>query len=255
MRDVLLASDPLVLGAWVLLFMVVLSAGSTALGFAAERAFPTRRIFQVALWPGQLRFELLGNLIFISVATLAFTAALAGGVVRFSEETLLAGALTFLALMMGFQLFYWLLHRAMHTKVLVRFHAWHHRSHVTTPLSGQSMSLVESCLWMAGYVGLPWLFSLWLPISFWGWAAYIAFNVSGNVFGHSNVELGASVKAAPFANPFVFHALHHARWRGHYGFQAALMDRLFGTEFSDWPALFERVSSGHPLESLKETQR
>ncbi len=93
------------------------------------------------------------------------------------------------------------------------------------------------------------------PISFWGWAAYLVFNVSGNIVGHANVELASapngSRAASLFANPWVYHALHHARWTGHYGFQAALMDRLGGTEWSDWPALFTRVREGRAMASLK----
>ena len=30
-----------------------------------------------------------------------------------------------------------------------------------------------------------------------------------------------------------------------------MMDRLCGTEWEDWPALYDRVASGHPLDSLK----
>jgi hypothetical protein len=40
----------------------------------------------------------------------------------------------------GFQAFYWTLHRAM-LQHLLFVHRWHHRSRVTTPLSGQSMSV------------------------------------------------------------------------------------------------------------------
>jgi hypothetical protein len=54
------------------------------------------------------------------------------------------------------------------------------------------------------------------------------------------------------ANAFVYHALHHARWTGHYGFAAALMDRAFGTGWPDWFELHERVATGHPLTSLRQ---
>ncbi len=30
-----------------------------------------------------------------------------------------------------------------------------------------------------------------------------------------------------------------------------MMDRLFGTEWDDWPARYEQIASGHPLTSLK----
>ena len=30
------------------------------------------------------------------------------------------------------------------------------------------------------------------------------------------------------------------------------MDRLFGTEWKDWPVLLQRVMDGQPMKSLKE---
>ena len=232
-----------------------LTVVSAVLGFALERALPQRRVFDLPLFPGQLRFELLGNAVFLAVATVTVTLALRLGVVRFGYGGALAGALTFGVMVPGFQVFYWLLHRAMHHRALVRIHRWHHRSQVTTPLTGQSMSVFEALGWMLGYVGLPCLLSQFAPISFWGWAGYLAFNVFGNIVGHANVEptarQAATRGATWFANPFVFHALHHARWTGHYGFQGAMMDRLLGTEWSDWPALYEQIVSGRGLTSLK----
>jgi sterol desaturase/sphingolipid hydroxylase (fatty acid hydroxylase superfamily) len=237
-------------------FFAGLTLLATGLGFALERLLPRRKIFDVPLFPGQYRFELLGNAIFLAILTTTLTVSLRAGIVRLGPDSFARSGLSFLALMFGFQAYYWGLHRAMHTRALVRFHRWHHRSHVTTPLTGQSMSPVEACGWMVGYVGLPWAFSLLVPIGFWGWAGYLAFNVAGNVVGHSNVEptlrTGASRAASTFLNPYVYHSLHHARWTGHYSFQAALMDRLMGTEWNDWRALYDRIVSGQPLKSLKE---
>nr|MBK7070640.1 sterol desaturase family protein [Deltaproteobacteria bacterium] len=125
-----------------------LTVVSAALGFALERALPRRRVFDLPLFPGQLRFELLGNAVFLAVATVTVTLALRLGVVRFGYGGALAGALTFGVMVPGFQVFYWLLHRAMHHRALVRIHRWHHRSQVTTPLTGQSMSVFEALGWM-----------------------------------------------------------------------------------------------------------
>jgi Delta7-sterol 5-desaturase len=255
--EALHTASPSTIALLVFAFFATLTVTNVAIGFWVEHLYARYKIFDLPLARGQYRFELIGNVVFLAVTTLAFTAVLSAKVVHFAPETFFRGAATFLALMIGFQAYYWVLHRAMHTKALIRFHSWHHRSHVTTPLSGQSMSFVESCGWMIGYVGLPLVFSMIEPISLWGWASYMVFNVSGNIVGHSNVELGARLHAtrvsALFSNPLVYHCLHHARWRGHYSFQAAFMDRLLGTEFEDWPALYAKVSSGRPLQSLKET--
>lgn len=240
----------------VLVFFVGLTLVSLGVGFAVERALPGKRIVAVPLAEGQLRFEALGNVVFLGIATVSFTAALRSEVVRFGEPSVGRDVGTFFALLVSFQVFYFFLHRAMHTRALLFLHRWHHRSRVVTPLSGQSMSAGEALGWMIGYVGLPLLLSRLVPIGFTGWAAYTAFNVFGNIVGHANVEPtakpAATRAASIFANPFVYHALHHARWTVNYGFQAAGMDRLFGTECDDWEDLYARVSSGRPMATLHE---
>lgn len=237
-------------------FFAGISCASIALGFALERALPSKRIWALPLDPGQLRHELIGNTLFLVVATSSAAAAIAGGWAQLGPESWLRGTSTFVALVLGFQAYYYALHRLMHRRAFVRFHRWHHVSRVTTPLSGQSMSPVEALGWMVGYVGLPIAFSWLVPISFTGAAAYVGYNVFGNIVGHANVEL---VPRRPWlrwtallSNTFIFHALHHARWTGHYGFAAALMDRLCGSEWSDWEVLHARVTEGMPLTNLRQ---
>jgi len=239
---------------WVAAAFVGLTLLSTALGFLLERLLHRRQIWSVPLDPGQYRFELRGNLNFLAVHVLVVVAAIHLGWLRLGDAS---PALTWVALYFAFQLYYYPMHRALHHRALVRFHRWHHRSRVTTPLSGQSMSVVEALGWTVGYVGLPALFSqLVAPISAEGWVAYLAFNVYGNIVGHANVELMSGLSrrrlASFFAPPFVYHALHHARWTGHYGFASSTLDRLLHTEFSDWRPIHERVAAGRALESLKE---
>lgn len=239
----------------VFAFFAGLTLVGLAAGFAAERALPGRRVVALPKAPGQVRREIVGNGVFLGVTTVTFTLALARGWATFGEGWA-RGLATFTALFFGFQVFYYALHRAMHAPGLLPIHRWHHASQVTSALSAQSMSPVEALLWMLGYVGLPVLLSRVAPISPGGWMAYMVFNVLGNVGGHANVELtapaGATRAATWLANPFVFHALHHARWVGHYGFGSAMMDRLWKSEHADWPALYRRVIAGQPLTRFNE---
>jgi sterol desaturase/sphingolipid hydroxylase (fatty acid hydroxylase superfamily) len=223
-----------------------------SLGFLLER-LPIPRVWALPLDRGQLQHELLGNLVFIALTSVCFFAALSGA--RFAQPTAFANAITFVSLLVGFQIYYYFLHRLLHTRALIRFHRWHHVSRVTTPLAAQSMSWFEVLAWAFGYAALPTLLSCCLPISLEAWTAYMAFNMLGNIIGHANVELLPKLPApeqfALAANPSLFHALHHARWTGHFGFQSAALDRLFGTEWSDWPALHARVGAGRALTDLR----
>ncbi|MCA9656905.1 MAG: sterol desaturase family protein [Myxococcales bacterium] len=247
-------SLPALLGVVALAF-VGLALASSALGFLGERLLRRRRIWDVALEPGQYRFELVGNLKYLAVHIPMATAFLGFGWLRFGDGS---GLATFAGMYLGFQLYYYFLHRALHHRALVRFHRWHHRSRVTTPLTGLSMGFVEALGYAVGFYVLPAALSQlgaapWL--AFDGWLAYMVFNNFGNIVGHGNFELGSPITrsrvVAIFQPPFVFHALHHARWVGHFGFASAGYDALFGTEFADWRELHRRVYAGSPLPYLK----
>lgn len=256
MPEVVSAASFSSLLASVLAILLTVTVSASLLGFAAERALPRRRIFAVPLADGQIGLELVGNVVFVAITTLTVSAALHARVIRFGPASTGRSAATFAVMFVAFQAFYWFLHRAMHTKPLLFIHRWHHRSRVTTPLTGQSMSAGEALGWMVGYVGVPVVLSRVAPLGFSGWAAYLACNAFVNVFGHSNVELTTKATATRtgslFGNAFVYHSLHHARWTVNYSFQGAAMDRLFGTESPDWEELYARVDSGQPLTSLAE---
>ncbi len=232
---------------------------SVALGYALEAAMRSRRIWAISLRSGQLRRELLGNAMFLAIAVPTTALALRFDWIRFARpEDASTGRMvaTFGAMYLGFQAFYYVAHRLMHHRAVVRIHRWHHESRVTTPWTGQSMSWAEALVWMLGYFGLPALFSLVTPLSFSGWAWYLVFNVVGNLVGHANVETVGPSRTlwwrSAIAGVFTFHALHHARWTGHYGFGSAWADRLFRTEWTDWPELHARVWRGDALSNMKE---
>lgn len=258
MRDFLEhASLPTLLAATSAFFIVNTLIG-LAIGFALERAMPERRIWSDPLAPGQLRHELIGNGVFVTVSIVCATALLGARVLRFGEPGAWPAVLTFFALNFGFQGYFYALHRTLHHPRLLRFHRWHHVSRVTTPLSGQSTHVVEAIGWMGGYVLLPLVLSLMVPISASGLVVYMAYNVIGNIVGHANVEV---VPVAPglrtrslLATVFTYHALHHLRYTGHFGFASTWMDRAFGTEWPDWMTLHARVDAGESL-TLAETRQ
>lgn len=246
-----------VLARWIAtaLFVVVATCIGLVCGYALER-LTRRRVWSVPLDPGQTRTELVGNGIFIATAIGALGLAWQEGWVHFGDDSPARVAGTFAALFVTFQAWFYVMHRALHTRALVRFHRHHHKSRVTTPLSGQSVGVVEALLWMVGYVGLPVVLSRVAPVSFVGVVAYLAFNITGNIMGHANAEVVPPSKTlwwrSTLATVFTYHALHHARWTGHYGYACTWTDRLAGTEWEDWPGLHAQVWEGRPMTSLKE---
>lgn len=238
----------------VFAFFAGLTIVSSSVGFLYERLLRHRRIWDIPLKPGQLAVEARYNVLFVAVQTASLAAALGTGFLRLSDGG--SAWLTAIAVHVVFQIYYYALHRAMHHPRLIRVHRHHHWSQVTTPLSGQSVSFVEALGWAVGYVGAPALLSLVMPVSAVGLTGYLVFNVYGNLVGHSNFEVFGrratmNRTLALVSPPFLFHALHHARWTGHYGFATAWTDRLLGTEWPDYLPLEERIQDGHPLTSLK----
>lgn len=231
-----------------------LTAISSAVGFLLEaRLGATRRIWSLPLAEGQLRWELLGTLRFVVMAAFVFAGLLS--TVSFAEESFGSIALTFGTCWLGFEVYYWGLHRLMHLKPFYRFHRYHHDSRVTTPLTGYSMSTVESAGWLLGLAGVPFLASLLTPISLTGFLLYHAlYQIPGNVVGHANIDFfpaaAHSRTGSWISHPIVYHALHHARFNNHYSFGSSFMDRLLGTEWADWPELHAQVIAGEPMRKL-----
>ncbi len=241
--------------AWLHCLTVVagVSLLSTAIGAVLER-WPSgrRRVWAIEVSPAQLRAERRRYAAFVLILASLATLWLRAGLIRFGGEGIAHAALSFGLMWIGFQVYYYGLHRLLHTRVLYRFHAAHHASRVTTAWSGQSLGLVEALGWIAGLLVLPALIGLVVPLSPAGCLAYFVANTFVNVVGHANVELNPLSRRSLtwLAHPWTYHALHHARFDRNYAFASPLMDRLFGTEWADWPELHARVFAGEALTSL-----
>jgi len=215
-----------------------------------------RKIFDLPLKRGQLNRELLGNVLWHLMSIPLFAWCLTSGVLRFGDG-LAREAMTFFLCVYAFQALYWFLHRAMHWPPVFFVHKWHHDSLVTTPLTGFSMHPLEGLGWMVCFVGPAALVSLFTEVGFWGYLAFVAVAWTGNIVGHINAEMMPALSSTKwgsrlYGNPVSYHCLHHARFDGHYGFATSWMDAIFGTQWSDWVAVSNRVRGGEPLTKLRE---
>ncbi len=84
-----------------------------------------------------------------------------------------------------------------------------------------------------------------------GLALYGLANYALNVLGHSNVEVFpgwfARSRLGRWLVTPTYHALHHARYRGHYGLFTSVLDRCFGSVYADYEMVQQRASAGQGL--------
>lgn len=243
---------------WASALFVSLTLVSLAAGYAVERRTwaTAGKIFDVPARRGQLRHEVIGTALFHVIWLPAVAGALASGLVRFSGG-LGRELVTFFGAMFFFQVYYWLMHRAMHWRPLFFLHRWHHRSLVTSPMTGFSMSPLEAVGWTVGFLAPAALLSLAGGAGAWGYLGFLGVAWYGNIAGHANAEYMPALTSTRwgsrlFSNPISYHALHHARFDRHYGFATAWMDAILGTQWPDWIPLSRRVRGGAPMTSLRE---
>lgn len=123
---------------------------------------------------------------------------------------------------------FWASHRALHSRLLKRFHGPHHRSVVTTPFSTYSFHPVEA-LMLGNVILLPMLVH---EFSFWALASVPVFSLFFNCVGHANYDFFPRVSYGHWFAASRRHHLHHACHSGNYGFQFTFMDRLFRTRLA-----------------------
>jgi sterol desaturase/sphingolipid hydroxylase (fatty acid hydroxylase superfamily) len=228
------------------------------LGWAATntRLAERWRVYRRSLAAGQLRSEAQAALVVVLCDALLvglFRYYAGPRMVPFSVPVAL---LSYAWMFVGFEVWFYVSHRLLHTKALYRFHAQHHVAQVTEPLTSLSFSLVERLVLMGGGLGLVLLAMEMMPVTYVGLMTYILTNYLLNVVGHGNTEwlpkrFVSSWLGRLFFTP-TFHALHHARYQGHYGLFTVVLDRWFGTAFQDYPQVHARAREGVGLVRIGE---
>lgn len=256
--------EPLTLQAWLastlqllaffLARTVVVAGGAMAL--LRTRLGQARRVYRHAFAPGQLRSELLSGARNLALDAALITLAHQGGLFEFVDFGWGVLAATFLVLFAWYEVWFFATHRLLHHEWLYPLHAQHHVAKVVHPLTSLSFSLVERLLLQLGAIAFIALVSRVMPMTRAGALAYFSFNYVMNVWGHSNVELLPAgfhrTRPGRFFFSASFHAMHHARYDGHYGLFTQVLDRLFGSAWADVDEVQSRAARGEGLERLGE---
>ena len=180
-------------------FATVVNLASIAFFSVVERVLvSSKRIYDVPLRDRQLARELLGNGLFVLIFAAAMTLVFMNGRIETAAFSWGGAAITFFGALVTFDLYYYALHFAMHTRALAPIHDWHHQSRVNTPWSSLSMSPVEAALWLVGIVLWPVLTAGVLPFVPEAYLAWLVFFWFSNTMGHINVEIvPAQASASP----------------------------------------------------------
>jgi Delta7-sterol 5-desaturase len=210
-------------------------------------------VFRISFAKGQVKAEVKTQLINCVVDCVIFWSILKLGLIKSVGGN---AALTFAVAFVGFEIWFYTLHRILHFKRFYFLHKHHHIARVTNPFSGFSSSITERALLDIGnYIPVIAL-SYFAPVSLLGFSLqYMAIMVI-SMYAHSNVECYTTRWNDSFLSRLLstssHHALHHARFIGNYGFFTNLLDHFCKTEFSDSREVQQRAAEGLALTSLHE---
>ena len=232
-------------------------------GFALSHATAfgaRRRIYRIAFEPGQLGREATAGLLALAFDAAAFaTLFKLGAVEQATSDSLGRAVATFALMFVWIEVWFYVSHRAMHSRPLYWIHRQHHVAKVTNPLTSISFSIAERAVLVGGIAAFAALASRIMPFSVPGLVAVLATNDLMTVFVHANVEfvprrVATSWLGRVFITPS-FHAMHHARFRGNFGLYTRFLDRWFGTDFDDVDWVYGRAASGQGLTRFGEHRR
>lgn len=239
---------------WILLGAVVLIVATEYV--VESRALKSRRIFDIPIPPNQRKREFVHSW-HMCLDAIVFYVLIYIGILRPSTFTWSATLVTFLIFAVWVEIYFYAVHRAMHSiKWLRPIHREHHLSMVNTAHSGFASSMPEKIILLSFAAIFIAVLSWFVDITMAGIAAFYAYYYVIVVGGHCNTEfpfLSRTMQKLGLATPTA-HALHHARFNVNYGFGLVLVDRLLGTYSSETDTLRDRALAGNGYKSLKRAK-
>lgn len=221
--------------------------------------FKEHRVYKVAIPSKQRRREILNSWHVVSDAIVLYAITTLNWI-NFSETSLSTTSIsttviTFLALFIWVETWYYHIHRLMHKyNWFYKFHKQHHLSMVLTPLSSIAMSSVEKWIFYSfAWFGFLAIASWFIPINVYGIVVYFVLHFAISLHGHSNTEAASAtlffskIGLASSAS----HAIHHARFNKNYGFITMFWDKTCGSYAEDTMEMQRNAIEKQGAPSLK----
>jgi lathosterol oxidase len=170
---------------------------------------------------------------FVGTEACMLTAVLSLGLVRIAAPSIGKTALVLSIGLAWWELWFYVGHRLLHTRLLYRFHRPHHAAvgvHPSLSFGAFETALLSSGFYAPLIVASRAFDAVSAPTLVIAFAGAYALNVLSHV---ESAPLSDWIARSPLRhvlNPPRYHAQHHARARGNYGLNAPWFDRLFGTE-------------------------
>lgn len=171
------------------------------------------------------------------------------GVFQFvTDFTWGAFLLTFAAMFVWVEIYFYYSHRLLHHPKLFWLHRQHHQQMPLNPWTSLSFSVGERVIVLFGAVVVPALITQFVAVPAVAILGYFFLNYVLNVFGHLNVEVIPNRWVRSFWGRWLltptYHGLHHIRYRGHYGLFTPFLDKLHGSYFEDYPEFHQQKYEG-----------
>jgi lathosterol oxidase len=216
-----------------------------------------RKIYNLPLPPQQLRNEIKQGVKLLAMDTLILFLVLRMGIIHFSQTTLLEDSLVFAGHFLFFEVYFYIMHRVQHTRVLFRFHGIHHRARICRPATVLYQSLVDRSMGAFGFL-LPLCvasyFNMLNPVVT---VLVATVNALIGILMHTNTEwlfrLDRGHRISKIFHSAASHSLHHARVEGNYGYLTSVIDHVCGTFIPDTALVSDQAWRGQGLSHLRQS--
>jgi sterol desaturase/sphingolipid hydroxylase (fatty acid hydroxylase superfamily) len=194
----------------------------------------------------QIAFEIRHTVTVLLIGTctaVAISLLYAGGHTQLTIDASLIGwpmiAVTFVALIVFNDAWFYFWHRLLHHPILFRYvHAVHHKSLDVNPFSSYSFHWIEGFILGAWVLPLVLVVPIYLPML----GVLQGVGLANNLMSHLGYEfLPRWLLRMPllrWINTATFHNLHHTSFHGNYGLMFRFWDRMLGTELDNYEQKF-----------------